>query len=321
MTDTQETTETAEPKGMSDDAFMAQWSEMYPDPEAPQESVAKSDTSSGHAAPDALQGGSEETPAPLDPVKLADAMDEIKRAGLEPNAFKGKSEGELIALGVELNTRRRQRDREWQEAQGQSSETKATGEHSSATGPAETKAKATPESKAAPLIDLEKELTPVFEDLSEEAAQSLKSVLGSIVSQNAALQARLDQEDQARQLAPIVKAADTALAGLGLAPEVLSNPDKRESLLGLASQIRQQNPEAFDGMSIEESVTKAVHMAAQAVYGVTPKQTGQAQATKVRTGTPATARGKAAPDKPRNRDERFDELSTQFFRENFPEHL
>jgi len=263
-------------------ASMSHEAEEEADPFEEAKSVAKSDTSPGQAEPESLQEGAEETPAPFDPVKLADALDEIKRAGLKPEAFKGKSEGELIALGVELNTRRRQRDREWQEAQGQSSETKATGEQPSATSPAETTAKATPESQAAPLLDLDKTLTPVFEDLSEEAAQSLKSVLGSIMSQNAALQARLDQEDQARQLAPIVKAADTALAGLGLAPEVLSNPDKRESLLGLASQIRQQNPEAFDGMSIEESVTKAVHMAAQAVYGVTAKHEGQAQPKKPR---------------------------------------
>lgn len=311
MTDIQQ--ETEKPKGMSDDAFMAEWAKI-PGAEVaaePQKSVAKSDTSPGHGIPDALQGGSEETPATPDPVKLADAMDEIKRAGLEPNAFKGKSEGELLALGVELNTRRRQRDREWQEAQGQSSDAKATGQASRDTSPESTKAKATPEAKSAPLLDLETALTPVFEDLSEEAAQSLKSFLGSLVSQNAALTARLDQEEQARQLAPIEKALDEAVAG----QVDLSNPEARAKFEAFAKAKAE-----LDGLSPNAGESAADYIR-RVVQNALPANGERAQATKVRTTTPAVAKTKGTPDNPRNRDERFDEMSKDFFRENFPEHL
>ena len=238
-------------------------------------------------------------------------MDEIKRAGLEPNAFKGKSEGELLALGVELNTRRRQRDREWQEAQGQSSDAKATGQASRDTSPESTKAKATPEAKPAPLLDLETALTPVFEDLSEEAAQSLKSFLGSLVSQNAALTARLDQEEQARQLAPIEKALDEAVAG----QVDLSNPEARAKFEAFAKAKAE-----LDGVSPNAGESAADYIR-RVVQNALPANGERAQATKVRTTTPAVAKTKGTPDNPRNRDERFDEMSKDFFRENFPEHL
>jgi hypothetical protein len=252
-------------------------------------SVAKSDTSPGHGIPDALQGGSEETPATPDPVKLADAMDEIKRAGLEPNAFKGKSEGELLALGVELNTRRRQRDREWQDAQGQSSDAKATGQASRDTSPESTKAKATPEAKSAPLLDLETALTPVFEDLSEEAAQSLKSFLGSLVSQNAALTARLDQEEQARQLAPIEKALDEAVAG----QVDLSNPEARAKFEAFAKAKAE-----LDGLSPNAGESAADYIR-RVVQNALPANGEQAQYKRRVTETgPEAGRGRVPARKP-----------------------
>lgn len=252
-------------------------------------SVAKSDTSPGHGIPDALQGGSEETPATPDPVKLADAMDEIKRAGLEPNAFKGKSEGELLALGVELNTRRRQRDREWQDAQGQSSDAKATGQASRDTSPESTKAKATPEAKSAPLLDLETALTPVFEDLSEEAAQSLKSFLGSLVSQNAALTARLDQEEQARQLAPIEKAVDEAVAG----QVDLSNPEARAKFEAFAKAKAE-----LDGLSPNAGESAADYIR-RVVQNALPANGEQAQYKRRVTETgPEAGRGRVPARKP-----------------------
>lgn len=244
-------------EGMDDDAFAALYAQTITEPVSPQdmgnleveedepESVAKSDTLPGQGEPDGLEQGSEEPPAAFDPVKLADAIDEIRRAGLEPNAFKGKSEGELIALGVELNTRRRQRDREYQEAQGHSKEAGTDG-HTSKDA-AKPDAPLAPEPNGLDPAKLDEMLTPFVEAYGEEAAPVV-DLLKSVVAQNAQMAARLEADAQARQLAPIEQAVNEELAG----KDDLSNPDAREEFLRKA-ELKAE----LDGMEARPGETQA----------------------------------------------------------------
>jgi len=321
MTDQETSPEVeAQPQGMSEEAFEAEWKRLGIDsdpvaveappvlePEEP-ESVAKSDTLTGQPEPEGLQGETEEPPASFDPVAYADAIDEIKRAGLEPAAFKGKSEGEVIAFGVELNTRRRQRDRDWTSSQGQSKDESQDGQDSRDAAQAEQ-----PPAEAPPALDpakLEEALTPFVEQFGEEAAP-VADLLKTLATQNAALQSRLDQDAQARQLAPIEQVIQEELSGSDL-----SNPDARDKFLAFAKAKA-----VMDGVDVEQGETPADYMRRVIRHAKGDAKPEREQATKVRTGKPAAAPSGNTPSTPKTRDERLQDITDDFFRENFPEHL
>ena len=272
------------------------------------ESVAKSDTSAGQPEAEGLQGEAEETPAAFDPVAYADAIDEIKRAGLEPAAFKGKSEGEVIAIGVELNTRRRQRDREWNSSQGQSKDNGQDGQDSGDAAQVEK-----PLAEAIPVLDpakLDETLTPFVEEFGEEAAP-VADLLKTLAKQNAALQSRLAQDEQARQLAPLEQVIQEELSGSDL-----SNPDARDKFLAFAKAKA-----VMDGVDVEQGETPADYMRRVIRHAKGDAKPEREQATKVRTGKPAAATSGDTPSTPKTRDERLQDITDNFFRENFPEHL
>lgn len=315
MTDTKQ--ETKLPDGMTDDAWMNEWEKVVGKPEPddePEKSVVKSDTLSVDGAENVLQVEPDESPAgEPDQTAVESAMTELRRAGLSPDAFKGKSEGALlVAMGEALNTVRRDQDRRIQElkaAQGSPTDSSKSDQGEIDTVPASGDASAK-QAPSGPTVDLQALSSVLLDDgLSEEAAQSVVSVIESLAKQNAALEARLNADVQARQLAPLEQAITEETAGI----EALSNPEKLDSFLTMAKAKAE-----FDGIELGKDPVEAARRIIRNALGTEGRP---AQATKVRTSKPATAKGKATPDKPRNRDERFDELSTEFFRANFPEHL
>lgn len=289
----------------SDSSWGEFWNSVKPEggAEAPAESetVAKSDTSAGQADSDALQGGSEETPAAFDPVKLANAMDEIRRAGLEPSAFKGKSEGELLALGVELETRRRQRDREWQAAQGQSSESVASGQQQG--GEARTGDATATAATEAQSPDLDAALTPFVEEFGE-AADPVVTLLKALHADNAALKSQLQAEARARQLAPLEKVIEEELAG----NEVLSNPDKRDAFLKMA-----QAKAELDGLSD----TDPVELMRKAIRNALPSEAASAQTAKVKTPPPASGDTSRSTYEPKTKAESRSLAFDKWWRETY----
>lgn len=325
MTDQEpETVEPEAPTGMSDEAFEAEWERLGigkepadepalnveggPEPAIESETVGKSDSSAGQAGAEGLQGGSEEPPVAFDPVAYADAIDEIRRAGLEPDAFKGKSEGEVIALGSELNTRRRQRDREWQSSQGQSKDEGQNGQDSGDAAQTEQ-----PAAQAAPVLEpdeLDATLTPFVEEFGEEAAP-VADLLRKLAQQNAALQSRLSQDEQARQLAPIEQAINEELSGSDL-----SHPDARDKFLNYAkAKADLDGIEAAPGESQADFIRKVIRNANGG------EGARREQATKVRTGKPATSTSGNTPSAPKTREEKLQGITDDFFREHYPEHL
>lgn len=333
MSDQENPTETAtetpaetatETEGMSEEAFAAEWARLglgdkpaadEPPPPPPpnaggvdQKGVAKSDTSPGQPELESLQVEAEETPTSFDPVAYADAIDEIQRAGLKPSAFKGKSEGEVISFGIELNTRRRQRDREWTASQGHSKDDGQSGQDSSDAAQAKQ-----PPAEAASALDpatLDATLTPFVEEFGEEAAP-VAELLRTLATQNAALQSRLAQDEQARQLAPIEQAIQEELSGSDL-----SNPDARDKFLKYAEAKAE-----LDGVEVEQGESPADFMRRVIRHAKGDEESTRKRATKVRTGKPATATPGNTPSTPKTREERLQDITDDFFRENFPEHL
>lgn len=289
MSDQTETAAAPETTIPTADPFAAEWEAqgLSPAPAAePAKSVVKSDSLPVDAPAKVVQGGSEEPRATFDPGKLADAMDEISRARLEPDAFKGKSESELIALGVELNTRRRQRDREWQEAQGHSKDDGAKGQTPGDTAQApDSSAKETPSLDPAKLDEI---LNPFVEEFGEEAAPVV-TLLKSLAQQNAALEARLNADVQARQLAPLEQAIKEETAG----NEALSNPEKLDKFLVMARAKAE-----FDGIDLG---TDQIEAARRVIRNALPASQG-APAPLQRVNTVAPAGTRSAPTSKKEAD-------------------
>lgn len=259
-----------------------------------EESVEESDTSSGQEAPEGLEQGLEDTPNAPTAAEEAKAIQLIGRAskkfGSEPVSIAGKSAAEVVALATELDTLMREADREFsQEPQGESA---------SLLGDEDTQAEGTAGTDTPEALDAL--LTSLKEEGRDEEADQLKAI---ITAQNAkvdALVARLDGEEQARQLAPIQEAADAVFAGVEQELPDLSK-SQRDGLMTLASQIGKLNPAKYEKMSPAERVQSTLSQAIEAAHGVKVKaKKSSAQPAKRRTAEPASSANTASgvTDKP-----------------------
>lgn len=286
--------------------FDAAWSQLeaaIPAPqEAPaeaeaQESVGKSDTSAGSAPEGAVKGISEETPAVSD-RDLELIQSEFKRAGLEPDALKGKSGRELeLAVANAINTVVRAKDRgfeEWRakQAQGDSSDSAGVEGVESEAGSEQPEALAAQREAQGTPVDLEALTSTLTDEMGEEAAPVIAAFKG-LAEQNARLAQRLDAQEQERQAAPVSRAIDAALAG----NEVLSNPQKREAFLQAAkAKADLDGIEVQPGESPEAFVQRVIDNAKPLLDADAPA------AAKTRTVSPPSSKSQPSS----NRLDEFD---------------
>ncbi len=253
MTDEKETP--AEP-GISPDAFAAMYEENMGEAiEAPAEA---------HPEPASAQGSSQETldPEPRsaqdDPVdppvtgfSLADAADEIRRSGLPPAVLKGKSEDQLIALGQDLSTKRRDRDREHTARQ-----TQETNEGSPSATPDEAAKPvgAGGEAEAGNPTEAEEaeEFAELELDLGEKAARLVldsRREARAAAQRAEALAQRFEQSEQERQASAVSEQTDKVLDGLGSEyPDLSKSKEKREAVIARAVELSQASQERYMGL-------------------------------------------------------------------------
>lgn len=216
------------------------------------------------ASPAGPQDEGVENPGDGDPVSeadLADALDEIRRSGLPPASLKGKSEAQILALGTELSTKRRQRDREYLERQNRESEGQQTDpapDEAEPTDGAEGEADAGNPGEAG-----DEQFTALVDELGEEAARPIIERLQAASK----MQAKLDALEQERQLAPVIEAANKVLDGLGDSFPALSNPESRDQVIQAADKLGAAFADKYNAMPESERLDSVLHDAAVQVLG------------------------------------------------------
>jgi len=234
--------------------------------------VMKGSGESAEDALDASQAGPQdegvENPGDGDPVSeadLADALDEIRRSGLPPASLKGKSEAQILALGTELSTKRRQRDREYLERQNRESEGQQTDpapDEAEPTDGAEGEADAGNPGEAG-----DEQFTALVDELGEEAARPLIDRLQAADRRVAEMQAKLDAREQERQLAPVIEAANKVLDGLGDSFPALSNPESRDQVIQAADKLGAAFADKYSALPESERLDSVLRDAAVQVLG------------------------------------------------------
>jgi len=280
--------------------FDAAWSQLeaaspplaQPAEGAGAETVAESDSSAGSAPEGGVQETSEETPTVSD-RDLELIQSEFKRAGLEPDALKGKSGRELeLAVANAINTVVRAKDRgfeEWRskQAQGDSSDSAGVEGAESETGSGQPEALAAQRGTQGTPVDLEALTSTLMDEMGEEAAPVIAAFKG-LAEQNAQLAQRLDAQEQERQAAPVNRAIDEALAG----NEVLSNPQKREAFLQAAKAKADLDGIAAEPGESPESFVRRVLDNAKPLLGESAPA-----AVKTRTVSPPSSRSQPSSNK------------------------
>jgi hypothetical protein len=183
----------------------------------------------------------------VEPKALARATSEVHRAGLAA-LLKGKSESEILALGTECETARRERDREFRERR--SLQPDASAETGSEAGPdgSDGTGDADPNETSATPADLDKLSTVLSEELGEEAARLVTETLASLKAENGELRGQLNAVEQERQLAPKREAANKVLDGLVQRHPDLSNPESRAAVLAKAEGLPALNKDKYDAI-------------------------------------------------------------------------
>lgn len=297
------------PEGFAD--TLSKVASAEPDTEEPDipESVGKSDTSTGSEPEGGVQGGADEPPSGEPAQEAIEAsMSELRRHGLTPDAFKGKSEGALIvAMGEALMTARREQDRrlqELREAQGDSTPPADPDQGDEAENRDSGRAQATPP-ETRPSVDLEAVSSVLADEMDEEAAQPILAAFTALAEQNAQLVQRFEAQEQERQAAPVNRAIDEELAG----DESLSNPDKREAFLAMA-----QAKASLDGLEVKPGETPDA-FARRVIRNALPKSEEEAPPSKRRVTekAPEVGRGRVPARKPRTLREVIQEAGDKAF--------
>lgn len=276
MTDTieQKESETPEPDAF-DRALAQQEPGSIPWEEAPQveESALEAETILD-PAPEVDQDSSPgDPPSDVSPKDLAKAIDDIHRAGLSA-LVKGKSDSYLLELGRECDTNKRQRDRESTERQnqerdasGQSLGEAASSDSASPDGDGGTAVEDPP---AEPSIDL----TPLAEEFGEDVARPLADLVSSLDAlkrDNADLRKTLNDQETARQRAPVEEATAKALDGMTAYADDLSKPEARAALVKTADALVDANRAKYEALPLEEQAAAALQDAALVHFGVRAK--------------------------------------------------
>ena len=211
-------------------------------------------------------GSGDNPDASVDSMTVLEAIAETKRVGLPPESLKGKSEAEIISMGQEASTIRRQSDRDHLERQKREREASAQPASDS-----------TPETTTAPdgdgvgsddgTTEGGVDYTAVVEELGEEAARPIIEALQKGASENEALRKQLEQRESERQLAPLRKQADAVMDGLAQTRPDLSKPESRAKLEQMATEITRINADKYAAMKVEDRIEAALSDAASLIYG------------------------------------------------------
>ena len=244
-----------------------------------------------------------DSPSPSGVADLARAYNEVNRAGVNKEILAGKTEDEILALGESLGKARADREREYQESLNRSAESSAeAGEPDGAESPA--RDEATPDALAAAS-------TALIEEYGEEAARPhialLEQQAEAIAAQakaNKALEARLDAEAQARQLAPLNEKVEAVWSEMGASRPALSEPGVRERVEALAQQIHAADEDTYKGMEPLEWMPEVLQRASDTLFGATP---AAARRPSSRASAQPTAPAARSRNRPRTEEEIWDD--------------
>ncbi len=239
-------------------------------------------------------------------MTLADAADEVRRAGLPPDVLKGKSEDQILALGQDLSTKRRQRDREHSERQNRESSegnsAEAPEDSSKALAGAEGEDEGNPDAKD------EEDLAKLELDLGEDAARLVIEQRRELRE----LKSRLEQSEVERQATVMRQLTDRELDGLGTQFPALSNPESREKVIERAVKLGQVDEGKYMGLPEGERLPAILKDAALLEFGAP-----QVAPAPHRVAEPATATAtqvQSAPGTPREHfDSTFDKNYAKYF--------
>lgn len=213
------------------------------------------------------QGEDADNPAPAEEKGLtyAEAIFWCKKGGLPDRIIESKSDDELLALGQEFSTLKRQDDREYSLRQNressESTQASAPEKLPGDVGASEEGDKGNPEDE----VDEAEELAALELELGEEAA---RLVLESRKAARAAdkrvdaIEARLQSETVERQAAAVKVQVDRALDGLGDEfPDLSKSDDVRQAVIDRAAQLAKADPNRY-GEDPEKSVRAVLRDAA-----------------------------------------------------------
>lgn len=188
--------------------------------------------------------GGDEYPEGGDPSAYAQALDEIHRAhsaklGLVPD-LKGKSEDWIIRFGSELSTKRREREREFQERLTQ--QRQANPDAADGSGPSDTDAAGGTEADAAVgTPDLMKEAsTGLVEELGEEVARPVVSLIEGMQQEIADLKSSRTPGSEGGQPFGLEAAVEKSRAVLADSRQELQNQETWNAVVAKADALAQE---------------------------------------------------------------------------------
>ena len=247
-----------------------------------------------------------DSPNPSGVADFARATSEIHREftriGVDKALLAEKTEDEILALGEHYAKQRSDREREHQESLNRSADPSAeAGEPNGTEAPA--RVEVTPEALAAAS-------TAFVDEYGEEGARPHIALLEQQVEANKAqakaieaLNARLDTEAQARQLAPFNEKIEAVWSEMGASRPALSEPGVRERVDALAQQIHAADEDAYKGKDPIEWMPEVLQRAADTLFGAGP---GPARSPRSRASAQPTAPGSRTGNRKPTKDERWE---------------
>jgi len=283
--------------------------EVIPDdsPESGGESPGKSPTLAEKPLAEskpAAHSSTTDSPSPSGVADLARAYNEVNRAGVKKDLLANRTEDEILALGESLGKARADREREYQESLNRSADPSAeAGETEGAESPA--RDEATPDHLAAAS-------TALIEEYGEEAAQPHITILEEQAKAIAALQAQVQGEAQARQLAPLTEKIESVWSEMSASRSALSEPGVRDRVEALAQQIHAADEASYEGQDPTEWMPDVLKRAADTLYGAEP---GPARSPRSRAMAQPTAPAARTRNRPPTDEEIWDDALRECVRD------